>query len=73
MMLKLNKNKSRCWQCKRKVGILGIECKCGFIFCGNHRYAEAHSCSFDHKGTHKKKLRKENKAVVASKFDKVDG
>jgi len=65
-------NKKRCWQCKRKVGLLGIECKCGFIFCGKHRYADEHMCRFDHRHAHKKKLRKDNQQILSKKFEKVD-
>ncbi len=64
-------NKTRCWQCKRKVGILGIQCKCGFLFCGIHRYADEHKCAFDHKGTHKRQLRKDNQAIVHQKFESL--
>jgi hypothetical protein len=67
------KHKNRCWTCSRKIGITGIECRCGYIFCGQHRYAYMHDCTFDHKGLHKNKLRKDNKQIVKSKFDRVDG
>eukprot|EP00456_Euglypha_rotunda_P051448 TRINITY_DN4155_c0_g1_i13.p1 TRINITY_DN4155_c0_g1~~TRINITY_DN4155_c0_g1_i13.p1 ORF type:complete len:272 (+),score=39.37 TRINITY_DN4155_c0_g1_i13:92-817(+) len=43
------KNKSKCWKCPRKVGITGIECRCGYIFCGEHRYASEHDCPYDFK------------------------
>jgi len=65
-------NKKRCWQCKRKVGIVGIECRCGYIFCGKHRYADEHDCIFDHKRHQQAKLRKENKQIVTSKIDKLE-
>lgn len=66
-------NTSRCWQCKRKIGIVGIECRCGYLFCGKHRYADEHNCDFDHRANHQKKLRKDNIAVVARKFEGIDG
>jgi len=53
------KNKKRCWKCKRKVGITGIECRCGYIFCGKCRYADEHDCDFDHKQRYVNKLRKD--------------
>jgi len=46
---KVQKNKKRCFTCNKKVGFTGTECKCGFVFCGTHRYPEAHSCEFDFK------------------------
>ncbi|RHY00949.1 hypothetical protein DYB38_001571 [Aphanomyces astaci] len=27
----VQKNKGRCWECKKKVGLTGIECRCGFV------------------------------------------
>ncbi|KDO22387.1 hypothetical protein SPRG_11339, partial [Saprolegnia parasitica CBS 223.65] len=33
----VQKNKSRCWDCKKKVGLTGIECRCGYVYCSNHR------------------------------------
>jgi len=68
----LQKNKTRCWTCSRKVGITGIDCKCGFIFCGTHRYPDEHNCRFDHKGNHQKVLRKYNQQIVSKKFDTID-
>ncbi|KAL1201164.1 Zinc finger A20 and AN1 domain-containing stress-associated protein 10 [Cardamine amara subsp. amara] len=41
--------KRRCGICKRKIGMLGFNCRCGHIFCGSHRYSEDHSCPFDYK------------------------
>lgn len=37
-------HKNRCWFCKTKVGITGIECRCGYIFCGKHRYTLSAAC-----------------------------
>ena len=33
----IQKNKSKCWICKKKIGILGFECRCGYTFCEDHR------------------------------------
>ena len=30
-------DKKKCYDCKRKIGLLGNECKCGFVFCKAHR------------------------------------
>jgi predicted nucleic acid binding AN1-type Zn finger protein len=34
----------KCDQCRKKVGLLGFECKCGKTLCATHRYPEAHGC-----------------------------
>ncbi|CAK7337108.1 unnamed protein product [Dovyalis caffra] len=41
--------KTRCENCNKKVGLTGFNCRCGKIFCGMHRHAEEHSCTFDFK------------------------
>jgi hypothetical protein len=68
----LQKIKTRCWQCKKKIGITGIDCKCGFIFCGIHRYPAEHACQFDHKARHQETLRKNNQQIVSKKFDSIE-
>lgn len=64
-------NKNRCWKCRRKVGIAGIECRCGYVYCATHRYADQHDCSFDHRKRHQANLRKANQIIKADKFDKI--
>jgi hypothetical protein len=48
----------RCFDCNKKLGLLGIECKCGYVYCNSHRLPESHSCEFDHKANGKDKLKK---------------
>lgn len=38
--------KNRCWACNTKVGMLGFDCKCGYIYCSKHRHFDDHECSF---------------------------
>ena len=44
--------------CRVKLGLLGFECRCGRQFCGQHRIAEIHSCSYDYKLEARKELLK---------------
>lgn len=67
----LQKDTSRCWNCKKKVGLLGIKCRCGFTFCGTHRYPECHHCEFDYKTMQKEILKVQNPLVVAPKIVKL--
>jgi len=64
-------NTSRCWRCNRKVGLLGFQCRCGFYFCGDHRYADTHDCAFDYKTFGREQLSKANQKVVAEKLHKI--
>lgn len=64
--------KLRCAQCNRKLGVIMImKCHCEKIFCAQHRYAEAHNCSYDFKLEGKKLLERENPLVVAQKLPKI--
>ena len=49
-------DRKRCFTCKKKVGLLGIECKCTFVFCNGHRMPEDHECAFNHKAKGLKEL-----------------
>jgi hypothetical protein len=44
--------------CKKKLGLLGFTCKCEKNFCGTHRIAEVHKCTFDYHQQQKKDLLK---------------
>ncbi|CAI0399521.1 unnamed protein product [Linum tenue] len=64
-----NKGKSRCKACNKKVGLLGFACRCGGVFCGSHRYAEEHGCSFDVKGIAREILVKQNPLCKGDKLE----
>lgn len=57
------KNKKKCWLCKKKVGLLGFECACKFVYCFIHRHAEKHDCTFDYK-TRDKQILQDNMVVL---------
>lgn len=64
-------NTNRCWKCNRRIGTAGIECRCGYVFCGEHRYADAHSCPYDYRKFQRKKLEKENQLLQRRKFERI--
>ena len=61
-------NKSKCWKCNKKVGLLGFECSCQFTFCKHCRYAEDHDCSFDFSKNGKEQIKKNNPLVNGTKL-----
>ena len=65
------KDKGRCFKCNKKVGLLGIECKCDFVFCNQHRLPEAHECKIDYKKIGFDKLSKDHKVVAHSKITEI--
>lgn len=66
-----NPNPKRCFSCRKRIGLTGFKCRCGNTFCGVHRYAEKHSCSFDFKSAGREALARANPVVKASKIDKL--
>jgi len=67
------KKRSRCSleSCKRKVGLTGFDCRCGGLFCWEHRYSDKHDCQFDYKELGQDQIRKNNPIVVGEKIQKI--
>lgn len=59
---------NRCDMCRKKVGLTGFKCRCDGMFCGSHRYSDAHSCSFDYKAAGREAIAKANPVVKADKI-----
>lgn len=62
---------NRCSGCNRKVGLTGFRCRCGELFCGEHRYSDRHDCSYDYKSAGRDAIAKENPVVRAAKIFKL--
>ncbi|XP_042403633.1 zinc finger A20 and AN1 domain-containing stress-associated protein 5-like isoform X1 [Zingiber officinale] len=65
------KRPSRCLSCRKKVGLMGFQCRCGETFCGEHRYPERHSCIFDYKAAGRGSIALANPLVKADKLRKI--
>ncbi|XP_019157848.1 PREDICTED: zinc finger A20 and AN1 domain-containing stress-associated protein 5-like [Ipomoea nil] len=57
--------------CRRKVGLIGFRCRCGEVFCSEHRYSDRHDCTFDYKAAGREAIARENPVVRAAKILKV--
>ncbi|XP_067943724.1 AN1-type zinc finger protein 6-like [Watersipora subatra] len=66
-----SRKRTRCFTCKKKVGLTGFECRCGGMYCGIHRYSDKHGCAFDYKEHGADHIRKNNPLVVGSKVQKL--
>ncbi|XP_078443725.1 A20/AN1-like zinc finger family protein [Wolffia australiana] len=62
---------NRCSGCRRKVGLTGFRCRCGDLFCAEHRYSDRHDCSFDYKAAGREAIEKGNPVVKAAKILKI--
>jgi predicted nucleic acid binding AN1-type Zn finger protein len=65
------KKNNRCAVCRKKVGLTGIECRCGGLFCGVHRYSDRHNCTFDYHEMAVQEIRRDNPLVVSEKIQKI--
>ncbi|CAI9106554.1 OLC1v1005741C1 [Oldenlandia corymbosa var. corymbosa] len=64
-------NRCSCSGCRRKLGLMGFRCRCGDMFCFEHRYTDRHDCSYDYKAAGREAIAKENPVVKAAKILKV--
>ncbi|XP_042513717.1 zinc finger A20 and AN1 domain-containing stress-associated protein 5-like [Macadamia integrifolia] len=62
---------NRCSGCRRKVGLTGFRCRCGDLFCSEHRYSDRHVCSYDYKTAGREAIARENPVVKAAKIVRV--
>ncbi|RDX90614.1 Zinc finger A20 and AN1 domain-containing stress-associated protein 5 [Mucuna pruriens] len=62
---------NRCSGCRRRVGLTGFRCRCGDLFCSEHRYSDRHDCSYDYKAAGREAIARENPVVRAAKIVKV--
>ena len=61
----------RCFICKKRAGLLGFKCRCGDLFCAQHRHSVKHSCPYDYKAAAKDAIAKANPLVRASKIQRI--
>merc|ERR1712151_256953 len=60
-----------CGVCRKKLGVMGFDCRCGKLFCGNHRYSDKHECSYDYQASAQAQVAKENPLVAAIKLERI--
>lgn len=66
--------KNGCWSCKKKVAFakhITNKCRCGHVFCDQHRQAEAHDCEFDYKVEGRERIERANPLVRADKINRI--
>ncbi|XP_057539086.1 zinc finger A20 and AN1 domain-containing stress-associated protein 5-like [Amaranthus tricolor] len=69
--LPVKKSVNRCSGCAKRVGLTGFRCRCGDLFCAEHRYSDRHDCSYDYKSAGREAIARENPVVRAAKILKV--
>lgn len=74
----VQKNRNRCFSCNKKVGLLGFDCKCGYVFCSSHRHAatnekadSGHKCTFGWQDFDRKILADSMEVIAPKKLEKL--
>lgn len=68
----IDKKRMRCGECNKRLNITNMyHCRCGGIFCGQHRYSEVHRCNYDYKTEGRKLIEQQNPVIVADKLNKL--
>ena len=49
----------------------GFDCRCGGLYCWEHRYSDKHNCKFDYKELGQDQIRKNNPIVIGEKIQKI--
>ncbi|CAH1416013.1 unnamed protein product [Lactuca virosa] len=65
------KEVSRCSGCRKRVGLTGFRCRCGDLFCAEHRYSDRHDCSYDYKTAGREAIARDNPVVKAAKIVRI--
>jgi hypothetical protein len=69
---KVQTKKDRCFTCNKKLRLAQqFNCKCEYVFCSEHRYADKHECEFDWSGKNKELLAKNNPAVISDRLNRI--
>ncbi|KAJ9563288.1 hypothetical protein OSB04_008448 [Centaurea solstitialis] len=67
----VKKEVSRCSGCRKRVGLTGFRCRCGDLFCAQHRYSDRHDCSYDYKTAGREAIARDNPVVKAAKIVRI--
>ncbi|KAL4585773.1 hypothetical protein LXL04_010399 [Taraxacum kok-saghyz] len=67
----VKKEVSRCSGCRKRVGLTGFRCRCGDLFCAEHRYSDRHDCSYDYKTAGREAIARDNPVVKAAKIVRI--
>lgn len=67
----VKKEVNRCSGCRKRVGLTGFRCRCGDLFCAEHRYSDRHDCSYDYKTAGREAIARDNPVVKAAKLVRI--
>lgn len=62
---------NRCSGCRKRVGLTGFRCRCGDLYCAEHRYSDRHDCTYDYKTAGREAIARDNPVVKAAKIVRI--
>ena len=68
---KPKKQKTKCFQCKKKLGLMKYDCQCKHVFCIDCLQPEEHTCQFDYIEQNKNKLEQNLIKVIKPKISVI--
>lgn len=66
-----SKTIQRCGSCKKKIGLVTFSCRCGGVYCAEHRADTTHNCSYDYQSENKSKLSTVMLKISTKKIDSL--
>jgi hypothetical protein len=57
--------------CKKKLMLSDLACKCENYYCQGHRFAPSHSCTFDYRAAADKVLEKQLVKTVSDRLERI--
>lgn len=57
--------------CKKKLVLSDMECRCGKRFCAAHKFSESHKCTFNYREASDQVLTKQLVKCVSERIDKI--
>lgn len=64
-------NKCNFPECNKKLRLTDLECRCGKLFCQQHKFPEQHMCKYDYKDSFKRNRSAEMMKCIANKIQKI--
>ena len=58
-------------ECKKKLMLSDLACKCENYYCQGHRFAPSHSCTFDYRAAADKVLEKQLVKTVSDRLERI--
>ena len=57
--------------CKKRLKITDLSCRCEKIFCKIHKFPENHKCEYDYRESNKRQKRIDDLKCVSTKIQKI--